>query len=289
MVIARLMGGLGNQLFQYAAGRRLAHARSSLLKLDISDCGPRAKRQYRLHHFNVTQTVATPAELARFRGKSPRALWTRIGDRFRPYARRRRLRERHFHFDPAILDAGGDVYLSGYWQSERYFTDVAGLLRREITWRAQPDAPNAAMAERIRAVAAVSLHVRRGDYLTNPAALALHGVCSPAYYTAAVARVVAATPDAHFFVFSDEPEWAWSNMRLGRPTTFVTLNGPDGDYEDLRLMSLCRHHVIANSSFSWWAAWLAARSDSLVIAPRRWFADPTNDTSDLIPARWLRL
>jgi hypothetical protein len=288
MVITRLDGGLGNQLFQYAAARRLAQARSAILKLDISALLD-SNRPYALKHFNLVQAIATPADVGRFLGTSPPALRRRVIDRFLPYARRRGLRERHCHFDPAILDAGGDVYLNGFWQSERYFADIADLLRRELTLQAPSDAENAALAERIGAVTAVSVHVRRGDYVAAPAATAVHGALPLTYYRAAAARVNATIPAARFFVFSDDAEWVQPHLRLGSPTTFVSHNGPESGHEDLRLMSLCRHHIIANSSFGWWGAWLGEHAGQLVITPHRWFVDVTKDTRDLIPARWLQI
>jgi len=289
MIITRLDGGLGNQLFQYAAGRRLAQARHSVLKLDLTSFDVNPARTFRLHAFTPAAAIATPADRARFVGKGPRAIWRRVRDHLVPREQRTVLVELHGHFDPTILAASHEVYLKGFWQSEKYFSDIAAELRRELTAAPPRDASNLDMAAQIHAATAVAVHVRRGDYVSDAAAASIHGACPPEYYEAAARRVLDVAPHAHMFVFSDDPQWAAVNLHLGAPTTFVTHNGPQRDHADLWLMSLCRHHIIANSTFSWWGAWLGEHGGQIVIAPRRWFANPVYDTRDLIPERWQTL
>ncbi len=147
---------------------------------------------------------------------------------------------------------------------------------------------NREAAEQIQTTNAISVHVRRGDYATNPATQAFHGILPAEYYRAAVREVSQAVRNPHFYVFSDDPDWCRHNLDLGHSTTFVDHNRARGS-DDLRLMSLCAHHIIANSSFSWWGAWLNPREEKIVIAPRRWVADSSIDARDVVPARWIQL
>ena len=193
-----------------------------------------------------------------------------------------------FRFDPETLVLQDDVRLFGYWQSERYFVDHAAEIRDDFRFRVLPDDRNRALATRIAHTPAVSVHVRRGDYVTNPATKAVHGALPLDYYHAAVDRIRESEPEPHFYVFSDDPDWCSANLDLGGATTVVDHNRGRGS-EDLRLMSLCSHHVIANSSFSWWGAWLNAREDKIVVAPQEWMRDDSFDTRDLVPEGWIRI
>ena len=287
MVIMRLIGGLGNQLFQYALGRALAVSRSTTLKLDITDYETYKVHAYSLGHFNVIESFATRDEIRRLRGGGwmAKQLSRRL-HRLIPFRKDSYILEKGFAFDPEVLEPPDDVYLEGYWQSERYFTSIEGLLRREFTIRHSLSGRNQELAARITGCNAVSLHVRRGDYVSNPDSSRVHGPCGMDYHRTAVRRIAEVSPQLHLFVFSDEPEWAARNLHLDHPMTIVTGNDARHDYEDLHLMSLCRHHVIANSSFSWWGAWLSANADKIVIAPARWFAGKQHDTRDLFPPAW---
>jgi len=290
MVIVRLIGGLGNQLFQYALGRTLAARHATKLKLDIRGYGSYALYSYALDRFNIIESIATPDEVRRLRGggwigeQLPRGL-----QKLNAFRRASHILERRFSFDPAVLESPDNIYLDGYWQSEKYFKNMESVLRREFTVRTALTGPNRAMAARIAACDAVSLHVRRGDYASNPNARRVHGLCGIDYYQAAVRRIAERIPHPHFFVFSDEPEWAAANLGLDHPLTVVTGNDASHGHEDLRLMSLCRHHIIANSTFSWWGAWLNPNADKIVIAPARWFADEQRNTRDLFPRSWLAI
>lgn len=294
MIVVRLTGGLGNQLFQYAAGQRLAQVRSAELKLDLTGLGNpdyRTVRHYELAPFNVMQSFATEEDIAKltrpYSGLLPRLFHriTRKGER-RPMSY---IKEPHYHFDPRILDLPDGVYLDGYWQSERYFADTTELIRKEVTFREPPSGRNAELAREIAECQAVSLHVRRGDYVTNEITHRTHGTCGLDYYDNAVSYIAERVKQPVFFIFSDDPLWVRENIKLNHPVRIVDHNDPGHCYEDLRLMSLCRHHIIANSSFSWWSAWLNPRQDKTVIAPKRWFNDYHADTSDLCPAGWVRL
>jgi hypothetical protein len=283
-------------MFQYAVGRRLAHAAAADLRLDLnwfsaSRAGD-TPRSYGLDVFCIEERFASNADVAALTNSlSERLLrrFPRFAENEAFYRWRTKVTERHFGFDPVILSLPDQRYLVGYWQSEKYFADIEPVLRRELCFREPLGETCARLADEIRRCEAISLHVRRGDYVSSPATARFHGVCSCAYYQRAIATVVGQIPAAHFFVFSDDVDWARSNLAPGRPTTWVERVDPERDYEHLQLMSLCKHHIIANSSFSWWGAWLSDNPSKLVIAPRQWFADPMIVTKDLIPKAWQRI
>jgi len=281
MVTVRLTGGLGNQMFQYALGRTIAHRRGTSLALDVSSYPDRKLRRYSLGVFKIVEKFAPGGPPRRTR---LRALGLRLG---LPGVTRI-LRERNFTFDQAVLDAPGRVYLVGYWQSEKYFKALEDIIRHDFCFKSEPDRENAATAAKIKAVTSVCIHVRRTDKATDPGSNRVHGACPPEYYRNAAGLVRSQVSDPHFFVFSDEPDWARANLEPPGPTTFVTHNGLDKGYEDLRLMALCRHHVIANSTLSWWGAWLS-NSGGIVVAPKKWFSASEMNPRDLIPERWVRL
>lgn len=276
MITVKLQGGLGNQLFEYAAGRALAARSNTGLQLDIEWYKISPNRTYDLAAYAISGTVATQEDLRK----------TKRG----PFGLKRAylVKERSYSFDPHVLEAGPDAYLVGYLQSEKYFADIADTIRREFTLKTKAEGLNAELLKEIEAGTSVSLHVRRGDYVTTRNGVANHGAASLEYYQRAVDLIATKVASPHFYVFSDDPAWTQENLKFDYPTTFVTHNGKAAQ-EDLRLMSACKHFIIANSTFSWWGAWLGANPEKKIVAPERWFVDPKTDTSDLIPASWIRL
>ncbi|EJN00872.1 alpha-1,2-fucosyltransferase [Herbaspirillum sp. YR522] len=293
MIATRLIGGLGNQMFQYAAGRALALRVGSPLLLDVSGFANYELRRYELDGFRIDATAASAQQLARLgvNATPGTSLLARVLRKVWPQPADRILREASFTYDARIEQASAPVYLDGYWQSERYFARIRQHLLDEFTLKGDWGSDNAAMAAQIATAGAgaVSLHVRRGDYVSNAHTAQYHGVCSLDYYRDAVAHIGGRVEAPHFFVFSDDHEWVRENLQIGHPATFVQINSADHGIYDMMLMKSCRHHIIANSSFSWWGAWLNPAEDKIVVAPQRWFKDATNDTRDLIPAAWVRL
>ena len=290
MIITQLLGGLGNQLFQYAVGRALAAKHGTSLVLDTSTFASYALRTYALDHFNIEASLLSDEERARL-GLSP-APTTRIGRVLRRVFGRVKIpviKERSFQFDPELFDSPASCYLEGWWQSSRYFSAIEPQIRKEFTVRDALKGANLAMAEQVAACTAVALHVRRADYVNDPVSNRAHGTCSPEYYEAAENILRQKIGSFRLFIFSDDPDWADSNLRFQSPATVLRINGPERDYEDLRLMTLCRHHIIANSTFSWWGAWLCAHDRKIVIAPKHWFREASHSTADLIPDGWLRV
>lgn len=293
VVVIQLAGGLGNQMFQYAAGRAVSLRRQVPLKLDLSGFAPNGKRQYALDVLAIAAEPGRAEELSALRGSArpePK-WWERLLGLRRPFSPPSPFiyDEPHFHFDPTLSTLAAPVYLRGYWQSEKYFQDCAPLLRRELSFRVPLVGDNLATAAAIESSNAVSLHVRRGDYVTDKTTHRFHGVCSLDYYQMAVERVGRQIANPHFFIFSDDPAWTRANLRLTHPTTWVTVNRPECGFYDMQLMSQCRHHIIANSTFSWWGAWLNPAPNKLVIAPQRWFGKASHNTIDLLPEEWIKL
>lgn len=292
MIVTRLIGGLGNQMFQYAVGRALAHRAGSRLALDVSGFANYDLRRYELAEFNIAAEVASEKQLIALGAVSkPPTFINRLLRRLGYAAPEHVLREASFTYDNRIERASAPVYLDGYWQSEKYFVHIADELRKEFSLRDACDTANAEMAAQILAAGsgAVSLHIRRGDYVSNAHTAQYHGVCSLDYYREAVSHIARYVEQPHFFVFSDDHAWVKENLQIDSPMTLVQVNSADRGIYDMMLMKSCRHHVIANSSFSWWGAWLNSHADKIVIAPREWFKQSGNDTRDLIPASWTRL
>ena len=292
MVVVHLSGGLGNQLFQYAAGRAVAFRTNSRLKLDTSSLSEGASREYRLNRFGVKAGIAGDLMISWLRrldqpttgGQIARAIHMLL-----PFCEWKVIRERQFHFDSTILPHTGDVYMIGYWQTPRYFAEIEDLLRGELKLTASLDDTAQETMSLINSTQSVGLHVRRGDYVADTAINRVHGTVEMEYYRRAVSHLERKLVGPHFFVFSDEPKWVQQNFHVDAPVTFVSNAGKDSDCVDLHLMSQCKHHVLANSSFSWWGAWLNPDTRKTVIAPAKWFNDPSLDTKDLLPDDWVRL
>ena len=292
MIIMQLVGGLGNQLFQYAAARRLAQHNGVEFALDFQDHQGLTPRTYRLGYFNIRERLATPEETLRaqdLRAQGQLARLWRQRRKLLPYYRRRVVLERYpYRFDPRLLHISAEAYLIGYWQNEKYFAPIADTIRAEFTLKEPLSAASAAVARQIEASEAVGVHVRRGDYAHNPVTNRHHGLCSPDYYQTCARQILDQHPRAVFYMFSDDPRWA-ENLDLGGPRVVVEHNGPERDYEDWHLLSRCRHFIIANSTFSWWAAWLAAWPAKRVFAPSQWLASNSDEAADLVPAGWQRV
>lgn len=282
-ITVKLLGGLGNQLFQYACARNLADIHKTNLKIDVSgyDNEPN-NRKYMMDYFNVSSSIALPNELIPHNDVISNLL-------FKFHKPSNYFVEKYFHHDPSVELLPDGSYLDGYWQSEKYFKRIEQIIRREFTVTTPPSTKNQKLIDKIRSCESVSLHIRRGDYVTNPKTNTLYGTCPPEYYEKSIQQIKEKVKRPIYFVFSDDPEWIRSNMITGYPQHIVDINGPNDAHEDLRLMSCCKHHIIANSSFSWWGAWLSNNLKKIVIAPEKWFNNYHKDEQDIIPEQWVRI
>ena len=283
MIGTRIRGGLGNQLFQYCAGRALALRHGVELCLDLRDFERKAAFRMGLSHFNIQTVPAGRLPIGREDGLAALGKVFR-GGALKPY------REASLGYDPAFDGLGDDRLLRGYWQSERYFSEFESQIRADLAFAEPAVGQNADVLAEISAENAVSLHIRRGDYVASDKVNAAHGTCDLAYYARAV-EAVASRVEGPFviYAFSDDPAWVTENLRLDQDVRFVDHNTGATAQEDMRLMSACRHHIIANSSFTWWGAWLNPRADKVVVGPKQWFADPKKNNPDILPEGWVRV
>ena len=280
-------------MFQYAAGRALSLRHNTGLSLDTSGF-----ENYALHQgfelstiFDINQPCLDGIRVADLlswrRHRAARKIF-----RYMPgcsFNQPLIVQEPHFHYWPGWESLPSSVYLDGYWQSARYFIEHEQKIREDFQFKQSLDTESRHTADIIKLNNSVSLHIRRGDYASNQQTTAVHGLCPPAYYENAIRHIGEQFEDVLFFIFSDDIEWVRANIPLAKHRhVYVDHNKAKNSWRDMKLMSLCDHHVIANSSFSWWAAWLNPSEDKIVIAPRQWFAK-SKDTSHLIPSQWIRL
>jgi hypothetical protein len=299
MIITRLSGGMGNQMFQYAIGKSIAAANKTKLLLDTHyyNLGIEKNRSYKLGHFQVTDPIAIVDDFKTIGIPNPakqdalsKFLWKtyRLYEKLKPAVKRKIILEDDFTFNTAVLAHKGDCYLSGVWQSEKYFTSIKEELQEVFTLKEPMGTEGIKWSNSIQNSESVSIHIRRGDYITNTKTNQFHGTCSPAYYEKAVATIIAKVQNPTFFIFSDDIEWAKKNFTIPYPTNYVS-NPNIPDFEELIIMSNAKHNIVANSSFSWWAAWLNKNTSKVVISPQKWFGGSNTDTSDLIPDSWIKV
>ena len=279
-------GGLGNQLFQYAAARSLAHRLNTDLVMDTywfkHPVRGETVRPLELTNYRVKLRVANIDEQRRW--KLFRTRWARF---LGPLMPMQFVNEQGFAYNDSFGRTADDSYLVGAWQSERYFRDIREVLLGELTPIQPPSVRDYELIQAMQTSDAICVHVRRGDYVSSNSASAYHGVCSLDYYERAVKYVASRVRTPSLFIFSDDPDWTREHLRTEYPSHYVTHNSSADAFQDLRLMSHCKHHVIANSSFSWWGAWLSNSDEQIVIAPAKWFS-VNRPTPDLLPPQWKR-
>ena len=279
-------------MFQYAVGRSISLKKDTALHLDTSYFEDYVQHQgFELHSvFNLTAEISSKDELRSVLGWQSHHILRRILSVpiMAIFRNNKFIVEPYFKYWEGVNNLSENCYISGYWQSERYFVDVNAKIREDFLFKGPMSHNNNELAESIGQVNAISLHVRRGDYATNALTTSVHGLCSLAYYRMAIEYISKRVDDPYFFIFSDDIGWVKSNLNISFPHQFVDHNHGKESFNDMRLMSMCQHHIIANSSFSWWGAWLNPNLDKIVVAPRKWFANKT-DSDDLIPNSWVKL
>lgn len=295
MIIVRLTGGLGNQLFQYAIGKALAIVSNEKMMFDVSSYACDTLRNYELGVFNLGIDLADSTDVKKIQEASPFII-----DRIKfkvlrksiPYYRFPVLKEQSFNFDVNYTNfRNRHVYLEGYWQSENYFKHIKQILLTDL----KLDESTLSIEIKCyqqgieRSNSSVSLHIRRGDYISNPTTTAYHGICDLAYYDQAMLTIEKHIDNPIYYVFSDDKEYV--KEVFAHKKNVIIIENISKDYEELILMSMCKHNIIANSSFSWWGAWLNQHKDSIKIAPKKWFNDPLMQlqTKDILPKCWYKI
>lgn len=298
MIIVKLSGGLGNQMFQYAAALGLASKKNQKLFIDLSFFHNYDLHEYALKHFNISTEIIE--DIGKFNYK---IINKYIPTKFHKYIKKippygvSIFKESAINFDPLFFNINDDIYLDGYWQSDKYFKEYEKIVRKEFTFKKPISEINLIIAEKIQSTNSISLHMRRGDYVVNKNTNQMHGICNLDYYYSAINLILSKVNSPYFFIFSDDINWVKSNLKLEAKHLFVEHNSEfDGrrytankNHEDIRLMSLCKHNIIANSSFSWWGAWLNQDPGKIVIAPKKWFNNEKFNINDIVPENWLRL
>ena len=296
MILVRVFGGLGNQLFQYAAAKALALRNGVALKLDINSViNPDShKRVYCLHNFNINTPIAGQEEIEKFLSpkkkyfKASRYILNKTGFGIHKSWWCQSYIYQGFYERYFYRPLKGDVYLDGYWQNEKLFIDYRDELLKELSFKEKPDNKNQEVQNLILTVNAVSLHVRRGDALTE-IARTIYKLPGEAYYKNAIEIIASRISNPQFFVFSDDIEWCRNNIKTRYPMEFVAHNDDNKNYEDLRLMSSCNHHITANSTFSWWGAWLNPSPDKIVVTPAEWFCTKKLNNNKIVPDSWIKV
>ncbi len=287
-IISQATGGLGNQLFQYAFAKELAHIYNLPFKPDLSFFDYYALHEYSLEPFSISKNYATREELAEINeNETSKGILSSLFKR-----KINRYEEQQFSYSDSYSQGlNFPLYLKGYWQSEKYFKHVVDELRSDFKVKTPPSAKSQIFLNQISSTNSIFLHVRRGNYVTDAETLKFHGSCSKEYYTAAVDYFKTHTENPVFYIFSNDIPWSRAHMDFDVEKVFIDINDDSKDYEAFRLMYSCKHAIIANSTFSWWAAYLIEHTSKQVIAPRQWFANEEMQaqTTDLLPESWLKM
>ena len=285
MIIVNIVGGLGNQMFQYSLGRSLTIKLNDNLKIDL-----RNFLNFKLHNnfeldkvFNCFVDVAKKKDLDEVLSFQSNIFYQKILKRkiFKIFRKNNFIFEPYYHYWENIKTLKKDLYLFGYWQSEKYFIDIEKTIRKDFTFKHPLSQQNSKIEEYIRKVNAVSLHSRRGDISIRKKNNFIEP-CDIDYYKNAIKIIKSKISKPIFFIFSDDISWIKKNLSSHSEFVFIDHNSGDKSHNDLRLMSLCRHHIISNSTFSWWGAWLNSYEDKIIISPKKWFLNENFNIKDLI-------
>lgn len=291
MIIMNLKGGLGNIMFQYALGRHLSIKNKSDLRFNIRSYKdhPLGDYSFSLEAFNidVRNRLITFFDFLRFKIRQKRSDKMGALTNYLFADESKYVQEAGFHFNPNVLTLKDNVFLDGYWQNEKYFIDIKDILLKDFTVKSPLQGRNKEMTEKIMTTNSVSIHVRGRDRLSDPKVKAYFREITKEYYDKAISIVAAKVSKPVFFVFSDDMAWAEKIMQFLLEKIYIKGND-ELPHEDLRLMSLCKHHITANSTFSWWGAWLAQNPNKIVITPQKWSNDK-RDMNERIPAGWIKI
>lgn len=296
MLIARITGGIGNQLFQYAFIRSLSLKLNLKFFLDLSwyrdfekfeDCtnpNSATKREFLLDKFKITQNYLNP-------------LYLKTSHHLRRYSGVNKLPLlRYFNYitinekDFAInnLPLNRNIYLKGIWQNSKLFVEFNDLLKNEILLKNELSSDNNRFLQKIRSTNSIALHIRRGDLINRPNAIRDQPYSSDEYYQEGIKIIGKKIRNTVLYIFSDDIKWVENSLKFDQPTVYINSDGPD--FEHFYLMSQCNHNIIANSTYSWWAAWLNTNDNKIIISPKWWYRDSKHNNSIIwIPNNWISL
>lgn len=300
MIIVQLQGGIGNQMFQYAAGRALAIRNNTHLKIDLSFLKNGVLeenvdyRNYGLNNFCIIEDIINEEDLNRFVRKSKffsklKISWFNKKTGYRLPVPKIFWQKGH-GYDSEFFSLPTNSYLIGYWQNVKFFAGREEIIKHDFMFRNLPDESNALLLNRIKNCESVAIHIRRGDFKNLP----VLGTIDARYYINAINYLVEKSVNPALFFFSDEMEWVKENFNSIKSECakyYVEINNSKGrEADDLRLMSNCKHNIIGNSTFGWWGAWLNNNPAKIIIAPEKLFADPDidNQLQGMIPDNWVR-
>lgn len=291
MIIIKILGGLGNQMFQYAAAYVIAKKHNTTLKMDLRGLyagEERSRNTFELEIFNIEPTQASHKEYFPYIRKTIykssllntwyKRLFGLVG-----------YKELDFSYNDKLdRQSSSNMLLRGLFQSEYYFNNLKPDIYKLYTFP-EINAQNKEIESKIQSTNSVSIHIRRGDYVNDKEYNKAIGTTSLDYYNKAIKHIEKKTEKPVYYIFSDSPDWVNENLEILQNATQIDWNTGKLSYIDMQLMSLCKHNIIANSTFSWWGAWLNQNPGKIVIAPSKWFAGWDYNTKDLIPENWIRL
>jgi hypothetical protein len=294
MLIVRITGGIGNQLFQYAFIRSLSLKLKKKFFLDLSwyrnyskfedinNPNSATKREYLLNHFNISENILSPIYLSISHRLSN---YLTINNLFFNYFQYSVINETEFDINQ-LPDK--NLYFRGFWQNSKLFTEYSDIIKKEFSLKDKLSKENQIYLDKINSVNGIAVHIRRGDLLSRPVAVEDQPYSTEEYYQEGISIIKRKVSNLDLFVFSDDINWVEANLTFNLPTTYINSKGPD--YEHFYLMSNCNHHIIANSTFSWWAAWLNNYKNKIVISPKWWYRNPIKNNKIIwIPDDWIIL
>jgi len=293
MIIVELVGGLANQMVIYSAAKALSEHLQVELKIDITKLNKDKKRNYALNHLNIEAKTATQKEIDRICQKSNSWFVNKIkkkirkkcnGNAFGIYV------EPTISYDPNFFSLKDNTHIRGNFINANYFSSIEKVLRHEFQIKSPLSNKTKELIESITSGDSVSIHIRRGDYANEKKTNKIHGLIPIDYYKTAIDLINNKIKSPTFYVFSDDISWVKENLSNTQKMHFIDHTDGDTAYEDMYMMSLCKHNIIANSGFSYWGAWLNSNTEKLVISPKQWCADSKlNDRFKLIPEGWFKI
>jgi hypothetical protein len=292
MIISAITDGISNQMFQYACGKSLSIEHHTEFLIDISwfeNIESRfTTRLFLLNKFHITANIADNKQIRAFKEPKYPPIINSIYWRWQyalPYYKRKEFKETKSGYDSNIWKSSKSIHLSGFWQSYKYFENIRTVLLKEFMPKNISENNQVIAKSILNNDDSVSIHFRRGDYVNSQNT---HYCLPQSYYTQAIEFIKSKVANIHLYVFSDDPEWVFENIKFTCDYTLIQHNKSNPEI-DIYLMSCCKHNIIANSSFSWWGAWLNQNEKKIVVAPDKWLNYNFKSTVDLIPSDWFKL